>query len=116
MNEHRLDLIFSALSDATRRGMLAQLAEGAANVRTLAEKYDISQPAISKHLRVLENAGLVSRTKQGRENLVRVDPRPIEEIQGWIGYYARFWKAQFDDVEVYLKAKRGQSISGGKKI
>ena len=70
MNEMKLNTVFSALADPTRRGMLAQLAAGETNVHTLAEKYDISQPAISKHLRVLERAGLITRTKKGRENSV----------------------------------------------
>lgn len=106
MNEASLNQVFSALSDPTRRGMLAQLAEGEANVRSLAQRYEMSQPAISKHLRVLESAGLITRTKRGRENIVRVDPRPIEDARTWIGYYARFWRQQFDDVEQYLQAKR----------
>lgn len=106
MNEVSLNQVFSALSDPTRRGMLAQLAEGEANVRSLAQRYEMSQPAISKHLRVLESAGLITRTKRGRENIVRVDPRPIEDARTWIGYYARFWRQQFDDVEQYLQAKK----------
>lgn len=86
--------------------MLAQLAEGEANVRSLAQRYEMSQPAISKHLRVLEGAGLITRTKRGRENIVRVDPRPIEDARTWIGCYAQFWRQQFDDVEQYLQAKK----------
>lgn len=103
MNKERLDLVFSALADKTRRGMLAQLAEGEANISQLAGGYDISQPAISKHIRVLEKAGLITRTKAGRETLIRVNPGAIEDAQNWIGYYARFWKAQFDAVDTHLK-------------
>lgn len=106
MNNESLDRVFAALSDPTRRGMLAQLAEGEANVGALAERYEMSQPAISKHLRVLERAGLVTRTRRGRESIVRIDPRPIEEANTWIGHYARFWRRQFDDVERYLEAKK----------
>ncbi|MEO1246410.1 MAG: metalloregulator ArsR/SmtB family transcription factor [Pseudomonadota bacterium] len=105
MSYENLDRIFSALSDPTRRGMLAQLASGEANVSALAERYDMSQPAVSKHLRVLESAGLVSKTKQGRESIVRVDPRPIEEASTWIGRYARFWRLQFDSVDEYLQTQ-----------
>ncbi|MEM8815547.1 MAG: metalloregulator ArsR/SmtB family transcription factor [Pseudomonadota bacterium] len=105
MSYENLDRIFSALSDPTRRGMLAQLASGEANVSALAERYDMSQPAVSKHLRVLESAGLVSKTKQGRESIVRVDPRPIEEASTWIGRYARFWRLQFDAVDEYLQTQ-----------
>lgn len=108
MNKNQLDLVFSALSDATRRGMLAQLALGEANISQLAEQYEMSQPAISKHLRVLDKAGLIKRKKKGREYLIRVNPEPIEEAQTWIGYYARFWKEQFDAVEDYLQLKEDE--------
>lgn len=106
MNEESLNHIFSALSDPTRRGMLAHLAKGESNVRALTDLYQVSQPAISKHLRILERAGLVSRTKNGRESIVRVDPRPIDDITTWIGLYAQFWKLQFDEVEHYLLTKK----------
>ena len=102
MNNHDLDFVFAALSDSTRRGMLAQLARGESNVSSLAEEYEISQPAISKHLRVLERANLITREKRGRENIVRVDPRPIEDAQKWIALYSKFWRLQFDAVEDYL--------------
>ena len=106
MNQTSLNKVFSALSDPTRRGMLAQLASGESNVSSLADQYEISQPAISKHLRVLEDAGLITRKKHGRQNIVRVNPKPIEEAETWIGHYARFWRQQFDDVEQYLEAKK----------
>lgn len=105
MRQSQLDLVFSALADPTRRGMLEQLAGGETNVGTLAEPHDMSQPAVSKHLRVLERAGLIRRTRRGREHRIRVDPRPIEEASTWIGHYARFWKKQFDAVDAYLKAR-----------
>lgn len=118
MYESQLDLVFSALADPTRRGMLAQLADGETNVGSLAEPYDISQPAVSKHLRVLERAGLIQRTRHGREHRIRVDPRPIEAAQTWIGHYARFWNRQFDAVDAYLKArsqKEPRNTSGTQK-
>lgn len=107
MNESNLDKVFSALSDSTRRGMLAQLANGEANVSELARPYDMSQPAISKHLRVLERAGLIEKTRRGREHFVRAVPGPAEQAGGWIAYYARIWKQQFDAVEKYLNTKKG---------
>ena len=110
MDDDRLDLVFSALADQTRRGMLAQLAEGEANISKLAQRYEMSQPAISKHIRVLEKAGLITRTKSGRESLIRVNPASIEEAQTWIGYYARFWKAQFDAVETHLKRSKTKRL------
>ncbi len=100
-----LDLVFAALADPTRRGMLARLAGGETNVGTLAEPFAISQPAASKHVRVLERAGLILRTRRGREHRIRIDPRPIEEARGWIGRYARLWKRQFDAVDEYLAAQ-----------
>ncbi len=104
MQKAPLDLVFSALADPTRRGMLQQLAEGETNVSALAEPYAMSQPAISRHLRVLEEAGLIQRTRVGREHRIRVDPRSIEMASTWIGRYARSWEQQFDAVDTYLKA------------
>ena len=115
MDNEQLDCVFSALSDPTRRGMLAQLAQGEAHVSALAAHYDMSQPAISKHIKVLEQAGLVRRTKHGRHHIIRIDPQPIEQARDWITYYSRFWKHQFDAVEDYLqdnqkkKTKKGDS-------
>ncbi len=115
MNELKLDLVFGALSDATRRGMLAQLAHGEANITALAAPYDMSQPAISKHLRVLEKAGLVERTRRGREHYIRALPGPADEAGGWIAYYAKFWKQQFAAVDDYLKANNQLNANEGPK-
>ena len=103
MNSDTLNHVFSALADPTRRGMLSQLAEGQSNVRSLAEHYRISQPAISKHLRVLERAGLITKAKKGRESIVKANPQPMEDAASWIGVYARYWHAHFDAVEDYLE-------------
>ena len=108
MSPDELDRIFAALSDATRRGMLARLAEGSANVSTLAEPYEISQPAASRHVRVLEDAGLVRRERRGREHFITANPVPLEEARGWIGHYARFWRRHFDAVDAWL-AERGHT-------
>ncbi|MEM7333926.1 MAG: metalloregulator ArsR/SmtB family transcription factor [Chloroflexota bacterium] len=102
----KLDLIFGALADSTRRGMLAQLSKGETNISALARPYNISQPAISKHLRVLEKAGLIQRTKQGRDHIIRVNPEPAEQARDWIAYYAQFWNAQFNAVEAYLEENK----------
>lgn len=98
-----LDLIFGALSDPTRRGILAQLSTGEMNVSTLAKPYDMSQPAISKHLRVLENAGLIERSRRGREHFVRANAKSAERAAQWIAHYNRFWRQHFDEVDVYLQ-------------
>lgn len=108
INSEELDLVFGALSDATRRGMLAQLSEGEMNVSALSKPYPMSQPAISKHLRVLEQAGLIERAKRGRENIVRVKSEPAEQAAQWIDYYAQFWRRQFDAVDAYLKTAKEQ--------
>ncbi len=110
INEVQLDLIFGALSDATRRGMLAQLSEGETNISALAAPHKMSQPAISKHLRVLERAGLVQRIRRGRDHIIRINPEPAEEAGRWIAYYTQFWKQQFDRVDAYLKTATGESI------
>ncbi|MCG8409337.1 MAG: metalloregulator ArsR/SmtB family transcription factor [Phycisphaerales bacterium] len=99
----RLDQIFGALADPTRRGILEMLSRGATNVRTLASPFRMSQPAISKHLRVLESAGLIRRDKRGREHRISVNTQPVEQARDWIAHYTQFWKQQFDAVEDYLK-------------
>lgn len=115
MNGTQLNLVFSALADPTRRGMLEQLSKGEVNAGTLAKPYAISQPAASKHLRVLEKAGLIRRTRQGREHLIKVDPRPIEAARDWIALYARFWQQQFDAVDTYLKEHSQKSTRSQSK-
>ncbi len=98
----QLDRVFGALADPTRRGILEQLSHGESTVGTLAAPHNVSQPAISRHLRVLERAGLIRRERKGREHHIRVDPSSVEEAQDWIAHYARFWKRQFDAVDDYL--------------
>ena len=114
MHSENLDSVFSALSDPTRRGILVQLSQGQANVSALASQHNISQPAISKHIKVLEQAGLVRRTKQGRRHIIRVDPQPIEEAQSWITHYSRFWALQFNAVEEYLQANKTTESKTGR--
>lgn len=115
MNTEELSNVFSALSDATRRSMLSRLADGESNVRTLADCYEISQPAISKHLRVLERAGLVKRAKRGRESIVKADPKPMEDAADWIRIYASYWRTHFDAVEEYLSSNGKILVEGARK-
>ncbi|GAB4535988.1 MAG: metalloregulator ArsR/SmtB family transcription factor [Parvularculaceae bacterium] len=103
MRSQQLDSVFHALSDPTRRGMLEQLSRGEANVSALAKPHAMSQPAISKHLRVLERAGLITRTRKGREQFVRVNPKPMGDATAWIDRYAAYWRMRFDEVENYLR-------------
>jgi DNA-binding transcriptional ArsR family regulator len=97
-----LDTVFSALADPTRREILARLSQGEASVTELAEPFSISLPAVSKHLGVLEDAGLLVREKDGRVRHCRLVAEPMEDALKWIARYGRFWEAQFDSLEGYL--------------
>jgi DNA-binding transcriptional ArsR family regulator len=98
-----LDATFAALSDATRRGILARLALGEASVTDLADPYDMSLPAVSKHLRVLERAKLVERRKDGRVHRCRLIAEPMKGAADWIERYRKFWEQQFDSLARYLE-------------
>jgi len=102
-NSETLDAIFSALGDPTRRGILAHLAKGEARVTDLAAPYQMSLPAVSKHLRVLEDAGLVKKEKDGRVIRCRCDPTPLKGAAAWIAQYQHYWEAQFDALADYLE-------------
>jgi DNA-binding transcriptional ArsR family regulator len=97
-----LDAVFSALADPTRREILARLSQGEASVTELAEPFAISLPAVSKHLGVLEDAGLLIRERDGRVRHCRMVAEPMEDALQWIARYGRFWEAQFDSLEGYL--------------
>ena len=102
-NQRALDSTFAALSDATRRGILARLATGEASVTELAKPYDMSLPAVSKHLRVLESAGLVARSKDGRVHRCRLEAAPMKSAADWMAHYRQFWEAQLDSLQRYLE-------------
>ena len=101
--QNGLDLTFGALADPTRRAILARLTQGEATVGELAEPFAISLPAISKHLSVLENAGLVARMREGRTIRCRLEDKPLEDAEGWIERHRRFWNAQLDALGDYLE-------------
>ena len=103
-NHRRLDSVFGALSDATRRAILEELAHGDRTVGELAEPFAISRPAISKHLRVLERAGLVQRTPEGRINRCTLDAEPLREAADWVEHYRDFWEGRLDALSRYLEA------------
>jgi DNA-binding transcriptional ArsR family regulator len=103
-----LDTTFGALSDATRRGMLARLASGDSSVSELAAPYEMSLPAVSKHLRVLETAGLVVRHKDGRVHRCRLIAEPMKDAAEWIEHYRKFWEHQFDNLARYLEESEGK--------
>lgn len=103
MDEDELDRVFGALADRTRRGILARLADGDASVNELTALFTMSQPAISKHLKVLESAGLVSRTQAGTMRLSRLEAGPLQVANRWIGTYREYWAASFDRLDDLLR-------------
>lgn len=98
-----MDLVFGALADPTRRAILARLADGEATVNELVAPFELSQPTISKHLKVLEGAGLVSRGRNAQFRPVRLNAKPLAEAARWIGDYRRFWDESLDQLEAYVK-------------
>jgi DNA-binding transcriptional ArsR family regulator len=101
-----LDSVFSALADPTRRAILARLRKGDATVSLLAEPFPISLPAVSKHLTVLENSGLIEREKQGREHVCRLVAGPLRDAAEWLLVYGEFWKTQLDAFEAHLSQQK----------
>ncbi len=97
-----LDSTFGALADPTRRAILASLMLGEASISALAEPHRMSLPAVMKHLRVLEQAGLVSQKKVGRTRFCRLAPTPLKAAEDWIAQYRRFWEGAFDSLERFL--------------
>jgi DNA-binding transcriptional ArsR family regulator len=108
IDEDRLSETFAALANSTRRAILARLAEGKANVNELAEPFDLTLPAISKHIKVLERAGLVVRGQQAQYRPCTLDPAPLEEISAWAEQYRPVWEARFDRMDDYLTRLRSQ--------
>lgn len=100
----RLDATFAALADPTRRAILARLAQGEASVSELAEPFAMSQPAISKHLKVLERAGLISQGRDAQRRPRRLEARPLAEATAWLERYRRFWEGRFRQLDVLLDA------------
>ncbi len=104
---------FAALADPTRRAILARLSTGGASVNELAEPFDISLPAISRHLKVLEQAGLITRGREAQWRPCRLDAEPLREVAGWVERYRRFWDGSFERMDAYLDTiQRGDQGSG----
>jgi DNA-binding transcriptional ArsR family regulator len=106
MDEDRLSETFAALASATRRAILARLARGAATVNELAEPFEMTLPSISKHIKVLERAGLVVRGHAAQYRPCALDPAPLEEVVTWAGQYRPVWEARFDRMDDYLAQLR----------
>ena len=103
MQPDHLSQTFSALADPTRRAILARLSEGEATVNQLAEPFDISLPAVSRHLKVLESAGLISRGREAQWRPCRIEAASLKDIATWLEHYRKFWERSFDRMDDYLK-------------
>ncbi len=97
-----LSVTLSALADPTRRAILARLAVGEASVSELAEPFEMSMPAVSKHLKVLEKAGLITRGREAQWRPCKLAPEPLRDVAEWVGNYRRFWEESFDRLDAYL--------------
>lgn len=104
----RLDATFSALANPTRRAILARLAEGEATVTELAEPFEVTQPAISRHLKVLERAGLISRSREAQWRPCRLEAEPMAEAVAWLEKYRRFWEGRFQELDALLDEMTGR--------
>lgn len=102
MTPESLDATFAALADPTRRAILARLATGEATVTELSRPFDMSQPAVSKHVRVLERAGLITRGRDAQRRPCRIEPRPLAEATGWLEEYRRIWEGNFRRLDALL--------------
>lgn len=103
MPDDPLSVTFAALADPTRRAILARLTSGEAPVGDLAEPFDMSLPAISKHLKVLERAGLIARSRDAQWRPCRLDAGPLKDVADWVGHYRQFWEESFDRLDEYLR-------------
>jgi DNA-binding transcriptional ArsR family regulator len=112
MSKDRLSLVFGALADPTRRAILTRLADGEATVAELAEPFDMSQPAISRHLKVLEDAGLISRTRRATARLSHLQAEPLREVTTWLARYQRFWDESHERLDDLLAALQAGSNDG----
>ncbi len=110
-----LSITLSALADPTRRAILARLSQGDATVNELAEPFDISLPAISRHLKVLEGAGLITRGREAQWRPCRLEAAPLKQVDGWLERYRKFWEGSFDRMDVYLKQIQKAQPKGKKQ-
>src|SRR6266496_1093540 len=108
MSQDRLSLVFGALADPTRRALLARLAEGDATVAEIAAPFSVSQPAISRHLKVLEQAGLISRTRRATARLSHLDAEPLRAVTTWLARYQRCWDESDERLDGLLAALQGE--------
>jgi DNA-binding transcriptional ArsR family regulator len=115
MRSDRLSTTFAALADPTRRAILARLASGERSVTELAEPFAMSMPAISKHLRVLERAGLITRGREAQWRPCRIKPESLKDVDNWLEDYRRLWNERFDRLDAYLPKLQGKEKRHGKQ-
>ncbi len=115
MDADRLSTTFSALSDPTRRAILARLASGEASVTELAEPFEMSMPAISKHLKVLERAGLIARGRQAQWRPCRLQAGALKNVADWVEHYRQFWEQSFDRLDDYLRELKTKEKKHGRR-
>ena len=112
---HNLDRVFAALSDPTRRAILARLVTGECSVTELAEPFDMSMPAVSKHLRVLERAGLIARGREAQWRPCRIDAGPLKEVAEWTERYRHIWESRLNRLESYLQTMKAKEKKHARK-
>jgi DNA-binding transcriptional ArsR family regulator len=115
MNSDPLSATFAALADPTRRAILARLASGEASVGELAEPFDMSLPAVSKHLKVLERAGLIARGREAQWRPCKLEASRLKEVSEWVEHYRIFWEQRFDRLDAYLKDVQAREKKHGRK-
>ena len=113
MSPDRLSITFSALADPTRRAILARLVSGESSVTELAEPFEMSLPAVSKHLKALEHAGLITRGREAQWRPCRLEAGPLKDVSKWLEHYRRFWERSFDRLEDYLRELQGKEKKDG---
>jgi len=111
----QLSTTFAALADPTRRAILARLSTGEASVTELAEPFEMSMPAISKHLKVLERAGLIARGREAQWRPCRLEAAPLKDVAEWVKRYQRFWEQRFDNLDAYLRVLKARDASQGRR-
>jgi DNA-binding transcriptional ArsR family regulator len=115
MTPDHLSTTLSALADPTRRAILARLASGEASVTELSEPFDMSMPAISRHLKVLEHAGLIARGREAQWRPCRLEPGPLKDVSDWVEHYRRFWEQSFDRLDDYLRELKKHELNKKEK-